>query len=165
MTPLQTVTLTLLYLLPVALLALMLSGDSRQRPRWLLVTVLLALPVFYIGHYLTLRELQGWPATTDLPPEFRLLAFDVREPDPKTGQPGQILLWLRANGDEQPRVYRQPYRKQLHQELVDAGQRQAEGRPQIGRTAQREARRSGETGAAQVVRFQDAETRRLPAKH
>ena len=166
MSTVQTIAVTLGYLLPVALIALLLTAQVRRHPRWLLSTVLLALPVFYVGHYLLLQQLQGWPSTAPLPEHFRLLGFDIREPRPSKQDSGRILLWVKAADHEQPRVHVLAYRKTLHQELVAAGRRQEQGRPQFGTRSGRAATTASNAGdrAPEDIRFSDAQTRALPAK-
>lgn len=151
------------YVVPIALLALILAAGQR-RPRGLVVGALLVLPMFYGGHYLLLQAVQGWPSDAPLPGEFELLAFHIDEPRVKRNDPGQILLWVRIADSPQPRVHHLRYSKAMHQSLVDAGQRQAGGRPQIGR---RVARPAGPAGAAQRssdIVFHDHPPPRLPAK-
>ncbi|MCW9079352.1 MAG: hypothetical protein OQK74_09275, partial [Gammaproteobacteria bacterium] len=109
MSTIQMVAMTLVYLLPVALVTLLLTTLGRGHPRWLLTAVLLAVPVFYVGHYLLLQQLPGWPSHAALPQQFRLLGFDIIEPDTKAGQSGRILLWVNAADSYQPRVHRLAY--------------------------------------------------------
>ena len=166
MSTVQTVAMTLGYLLPAALIALLLTAQVRRHPRWLLSTVMLALPVFYIGHYLLLLQLQGWPSTAPLPERFQLLGFDIREPRPQEQDNGRILLWVKATDHEQPRVHALAYRKALHQELVAAGKRQEQGRPQFGTRNRHTPTTASDPSdsAPGDIRFSDAETRALPAK-
>ena len=166
MNALPTVAITLIYLVPLAMLALLLSGRGQRHPVWLLTLILVALPIFYIGHYLMLQELKGWPSGAELPDRFRLLAFDIIEPDPSAADPGRILLWVEVVGGREPRVYTRPYRKQLHQDLVAAGKQQQQGHSQIGRKTP-QGRTSSATGGQdeQVIRFEDATSKPLPAKH
>ena len=166
MNAIQTVAMTLVYLLPVALVALLLITQSRPRGRWLYTTVLLILPLFYIGHYLMLQQMQGWPSTVPLPQQFQLLAFDIREPDPNNNQPGQILLWIHTGEREQPRVHRLAYRKELHRELIAAGQRQTQGRPQTGVRSPPSSSGAKAPGndRQEIIRFMDSQNRSLPSK-
>ena len=166
MNALPTIAITLIYVVPLALLALLLGGRGQRHPVWLLTLILLALPIFYIGHYLMLQELKGWPSGAELPDRFRLLAFDIIEPDPSAADPGRILLWVEVAGEREPRVYTRPYRKQLHEDLVAAGKRQQQGRQQIGSMTP-QGRTSSATGAQdeQIIRFEDATSKPLPAKH
>lgn len=156
--------LVLAYVLPVALLALLLTR-AQARPRRLLVGVLIMLPLFYTGHFLLLQAVQGWPSHARLPERFRLLAFDISEPDPKHRRAGEILLWVLAEGMTEPRAHRLDYDKAMHQALVDAGRRQAQGRPQIG--VRRDTGRTNPSLAeARRPRFefQDEEPVALPEK-
>lgn len=166
MNALPSVAITLIYLAPVALLALLLSERGQRHPVWLLTLILVLLPIFYIGHYLMLQELKGWPSSAELPERFRLLAFDIMEPDPSTAEPGRILLWIDGIGGRDPRVHELPYRKQLHRALVAARKRQAQGRQQIGSKAPGGGKPSEAAGhEEQVIRFEDATSKPLPAKH
>ena len=166
MNALPTIAITLIYVVPLALLALLLGGRGQRHPVWLLTLILLALPIFYIGHYLMVQELKGWPSGAELPDRFRLLAFDIIEPDPCAADPGRILFWVEVAGEREPRVYTRPYRKQLHEDLVAAGKRQQQGRQQIGSMTP-QGRTSSATGAQdeQIIRFEDATSKPLPAKH
>ena len=166
MNAIQTVAMTLVYLLPVALVALLLIRQSGPRGRWLYTTVLLVLPLFYIGHYLMLQQMQGWPSTVPLPQQFQLLAFDIREPDPNKDQAGQILLWIRTDDRAQPRVHQLAYRKALHRELIAAGQRQTQGRPQTGVRSppSSSGARAPGTDRQEIIRFTDTLNRSLPSK-
>jgi hypothetical protein len=166
MNTIHMVAMTLVYLLPVALATSLLTTQGRRHRRWLLTAVLLALPVFYVGHYLLLQQLPGWPSRAALPQQFRLLGFDIIEPDTRAGESGRILLWINAAESDQPRVHQLAYRKDLHQKLVAASQRQAEGRTQLGtRSRQAATASSGQAGIAQeIISFSDATPRSLPAK-
>jgi len=157
--------LTAAYLLPVALLALVLTSEARGR-RWLITSALAALPIFYVGHYLLMQEVQGWPSDAPLPDDFRLVAFDISEPDPGTEAAGQILLWVRSADQQHPRVHRLAYERNLHQELVAAGRRQAEGNPQRGsRSPQAPSAAPGPRNHARAsLTFEDETRRALPAK-
>ena len=155
-------SLTLAYLIPVALLAL-LFGTQRRRPRWLIAVVLMALPVFYIAHYVSVGAIQGWPSNAPLPERFELLAFRIEEPDPADDSAGEILLWAQQHDLEQPRVHRLSYNKELHQELVAAGRRQAKGTPQVGtRSSDKSAGATADERTA--IRFHDQQRAGLPSK-
>ena len=163
MTQIETLTLSLAYVLPVALLGLLLTTADRSR-RWLSMLMLAALPAFYTGHYFLLQANQGWPVNDAPPDEFRLLGFDVREPDQDSG--GEILLWIRSNGHPSPRAYRLPYSRESHQAIRAAGQRLSQGTPQIGR--QRSATGNDDPAGAgaggSTLSFHDEQPGQLPAK-
>ncbi len=156
--------LTLVYLLPVALLALLLGSPAR-RPRWQIVLILCALPFFYLGHYLLLERLPGWPSGSPLPDSFQLLAFQIDEPDRQQDSPGRILLWVQSAQHRQPRAHAMPYSKALHQRLVAAETRLTQGHRQQGRRTSP----SSDTAGASVtqeseISFRDLPQQRLPAK-
>ncbi len=157
--------IALLYSVPLALLALLFARET-YRPRWLLFTALALLPVFYIGHYYLLDRLQGWPSDAELPDEFKLVAYDVIEPDKPTNTAGQILLWVRSNESNEPRVHRLAYSKNLHQELLSAGKRQAAGKQQVGRRSPVVRADQDQANGDQIssVRFRDEEPPALPHK-
>ena len=155
---------TLLYLLPLALIAWLLSERTRY-PRWLLVGVLVSLPVFYIGHYLLIGALQGWPSTAGIPARFDLIAHEVTEPDIKAGKPGEILLWLRGSDETRPRIHSLPYDKTLHGKLVAAEERQVQGHTQQGhRRTTRPSEGGPGTHGDDIIDFEDAPRATLPDK-
>jgi hypothetical protein len=154
-------TLSIAYALPLAACMLLLAG---AQPRRRVAGILLALlPVFYLLHYLGLQQLLGWPSDAAPPQRFELLAEQVVEPEPQRNAPGAVYLWLREPGDDRPRAYRLPYTKPLHQEVAAAGQRRADGRPQLGErrtpTAQSQSGDGGRT-----LSFRDQPPASLPHK-
>ncbi len=156
--------LTPAYLLPVVLLALMLVGQSR-RPRWLTGALLIALPLFYIGHFLGFGAIQGWPSDTPLPDEFELLGFRIEEPSARDQDGGEILLWAQQIGASQPRVHRLTYSRQLHESLVAANHRQAQGAAQIGTRTRSARNMSAQPGRGEdAITFRDRHTGELPPK-
>lgn len=164
MSGMNSLAASLLYAAPLALLALLLISPAR-RPRWVLAAALTALPVFYIGHYELAEALQGWPSDAAVPDDFRMLAFDVREPDPQRDSGGEILLWLRSTPDATPRVHRLPYSKGLHEKLVAANQLQAGGSPQIGTRGARTEAAGGDMAAPRdLIEFRPEPRPTLPAK-
>ncbi len=157
-------SITLAYLLPLAFIAWLLS-EHTQYPRRLLIGVLTLLPLFYVGHYLLLNALQGWPSEVDVPERFDLLAYKVAEPDIKRGDAGEILLWLRGSEQKRPRVHSLPYSKVLHQKLVAAEERQAAGHTQQGhRTTPSTSQEASKTGNQDVITFEDAPKAVVPQK-
>ncbi len=155
--------LVVAYLLPLVLLTLLLLRCPLSQPAR--VALLLALPLFYIGHYLGLETLPGWPVPAPPPDGFVLLGERIEQPDKASGNPGRIELWALPPGSERSRLYELPYSRDLHEELVKARQRSSDGHPQQGRrrqggtVANRENRDIGGTW-----RFEDAPRKRLPPK-
>lgn len=157
---------SLFYVVPLALVGLVVATEGR-RPRSLIIALLVALPFFYVGHYVLLKGIQGWPTETPLPERFELVAFDVSEPRPMTKQRGDILLWVRTKHQQQPRVHRLDYSRDLHQSLLAAGERQSEGKTQVGERSVQHGGTSGESGdrlPVDNIVFRDQVRPRLPTK-
>lgn len=155
--------LVLAYLLPLVLLALLLLRCPLSQP--VKIILLLTLPLFYVGHYLGLETLPGWPADTLPPDGFVLLGERIEQPDRAKGTPGRIELWALPPGSRRSRLYELPYTLELHEKLVEAQQRSNDGHPQQGR------RQQGGTVANPDNRdiggtwhFEDAPRKRLPPK-
>ena len=158
--------ISLLYVVPLALVGVVVATEGR-RPRWLIIVILVALPFFYVGHYVLLDGIQGWPTETPLPQRFELVAFDISEPRPMTEQHGDILLWVRTTQAQQPRVHRLDYSRDLHQSLLAAGERLSEGKTQVGEHSVQRGGTPGEPGSplpADDITFRDQVPPRLPAK-
>lgn len=158
--------LAVAYVLPLALMALSLTATRRQQHR-VIVAVLIILPLFYAAHFLLLKQLQGWPSDQALPAQFRLIAFEITEPNGQPVHDGEILLWIKSNDAEQPRAHRVDYSKKLHRKLIDAGRRQAAGKHQLGATAAGD-QVLGQSGASeasgQALDFRDEPAAGLPPK-
>ena len=156
----QLVIYSLVYVLPLLLVGVLIAR-CRHRRRWLTVSVLAALPMFYVGQYKVLQATRGWPSDEVLPATFELTAFKVIEPDSARGESGQILLWAGTATNRTPRAYRLDYSRKLHEDLVDAGQRLEQGRIQMGtRISDGNERPDGEAR----IRFEDQPHAGLPAK-
>lgn len=164
MSPLPPIVISLAYVVPLAVIGMLLAA-GRPQPRWLLGIVLAALPLFYTGHYLVLQSLPGWPSDASPPDTFELVGFSVIEP--ANDAQGEILVWLRTDETTTPRVHRLDYARALHDELVAAGQRQAMGQVQIGtrvRAAKPDASGSTTARGGTPFRFNDERPRALPEK-
>ena len=99
--------------------------------------------------FFSAQNLMGWPVEKYLPEESYILAFRIREPEPASGYPGAIFIWasmptgsaasskdpepnLAINpksffdyqDKSEPRAYRLPYDRELHKNLVKAGEDQ-----------------------------------------
>jgi hypothetical protein len=151
--------LIIAYLLPVVLLSLLLlRNPPREKTKWLLLA---CLPIFYIGHYLGIQQLYGWPSTATLPDKFILLGQQIIEPDKQKNTTGYIDLWVQAESAETPRLHRLPYSKTLHQQLSDAQQRQTKGKVQQGeRISGGQPNTGKEKSTGDQLRFSDRKIQR-----
>jgi hypothetical protein len=135
--------LAVAYVLPIVGLGLVASGRRRSVPT--VVSVIMVLPLFYVGHYFGLKALQGWPTGQASPERFEVLAERVVEPDVRSGEPGAVYLWIQSADDDRPRAFRLPYSKALHQEANEADRRRAAGTAQRGIRIEHGSLRSGMT--------------------
>ena len=159
----QTVNLLLLggYVLIAVLL---LSLNVRANWHWSIKFGAIALTTLtYFSTWWALRESEGWPAIVEPPGGFELIAFDIREPDKRSGDDGAIYLWLRHPGavDGVPRAHRLEYREELHEAVVQAGRRMAEGQQQV---TERGSGSEAAQGAGGALRFRDMNRTSLPPK-
>jgi hypothetical protein len=151
----------------LTLLALLYS----RWPNWLKGFLIVAVTALYFVGYAALHELLGLPSIDPLPERFVMLSAAVEEPTTRSA--GAIWIWvsplIEGKSGLEPRAYRLPYDKSLHQE-VDAGLKRArEGSNQMGTAAPRRS----DAGAlawlklgseAQEIRIRDLPARQLPEK-
>jgi hypothetical protein len=88
-------------------------------------SLVILVAVLYVGTYLGLREIQGWPTTDPMPSSFRLIWAKIEEPDKAFGTEGKIYLWVqeldaasRISGE--PRAYKLAYRLDLAEQVEKA---------------------------------------------
>ncbi len=96
------------------------------------ISLVVITALLYIGTYIGLRELQGWPSTDPLPDSFRLVWARIDEPDKRSGKEGNIYLWVqkldmaeRLTGE--PRAYRLPYQLELAENIQSAMNKTEQG--------------------------------------
>lgn len=155
--------LMLAYVGPLAVVAALLLPGLKKNHR-AVVAVLVSLPLFYLLHVSLISALQGWPSNAPLPDEFRLIAFEVNEPNAQSRDPGEILIWARSDPEQAARVYRLPYAKSLHRSLVAAGNRQSNGHPQRGRRVALPPSSSNNGERGDGFHFEDERPPALPQK-
>jgi len=135
---------------------------------WLKLATILIVPGFGLAVWASIASYKGWP-TTDEPPEKAVLVWGIiHEPDPKHGDPGSIYLWLTplqkegdtalnpldyVSGGGEPRSYKLPYTRQLHDALSGAQAAAKDGRPMM---FSRNPKRGGERGGRPRNREEDA---------
>ncbi|MEJ2394028.1 MAG: hypothetical protein P8045_12455 [Candidatus Thiodiazotropha sp.] len=136
----MTESILLLVLAYVALTALLAAALIRARLHWSLKLLLvLTATCLYFVSYQGWRQVQGWPAGSELPPRFLLHAAVIDEPDKSNGKPGVIFMWVSSlvNGRPagHPRAYQVDYDKALHTDLQDALRNMRNGVVQLGRVS------------------------------
>lgn len=138
----NTVAIPIAFVLIAALLCLLLIG-TKWKWWWKLALFATVLPFcFFI--WSAIVSYQGWPTTQQTPQKALLLQAIVREPEPDN--PGAIYLWLLPLSDEvhdtesflqyagslgEPRAYRLPYTREMHQMVEKAQAKMREGKPVV----------------------------------
>ena len=119
-------------LVVVILLLLLLKTGYNVKIKLMLV---LLVSAFYWIQYESLLQYTGWPSQDDLPVKFILIASEVQEPNPKTGDAGFMYWWVRDSADPQapPRAYELPYRQALHKESTEVLEQQKKGAQFVGK--------------------------------
>ncbi len=78
---------------------------------------------FYVVSYFSFPPLLGWPTSQNPPPQFRLIAAHVSQPNKELGQEGSVYLWLteikNMTDSPEPRAYELEYSNELHERIVN----------------------------------------------
>jgi hypothetical protein len=139
----------------LALLLLSLNIFSLWR-WWVKAAAMLVTAAVFLGAYVIISGLIGWPSEGQLPPRFALLNTYVEEPDKQRGDPGHIYLWVQEINAEQipispPRAYALPYVTETmkgvteSQEMLDRGEAVlGESKTQVTATSDKPAEKEGE---------------------
>jgi hypothetical protein len=138
-------------LLATMLLWILISAKGSVYLKALLIPV----AIWYGGVlFFSAQNLMGWPVSRSVPAESYILAYSIKEPQPANGYPGAIFLWagtpqtamVEEEGEEpgnpvtalnpktlfdyqdksDPRSYRLPYDRELHEMLQQASEAQQE---------------------------------------
>ena len=102
-------------------------------------TMILMSLYFCLSVGFSVSDFMGWPTDEDLPEKFRVYWLVIDEPDPKRDDGGNIYVWLQPDletegthdswhdyllsfydGDSEPRAYRLPYTRELHEQSQKA---------------------------------------------
>lgn len=159
----------LLFLLAAALL-------WSHWPSWLKGMLVCAVTVLYFFGYWAIHDMWGLPSTDKLPERFVMIAAFVEEPVKKN--PGALYLWVSEIEDGQetvlnPRAYKLPYNRELHERINEALERGKDGVSQMGTAKPKKEQLRGKgRGAAwltpgkdeQEVLLQDLPNPQLPEK-
>jgi hypothetical protein len=141
----RTLAIPVAFILLSALLCWMLIGARGKW--WLKLATILIVPAFGIAVWAAISSYKGWPTADEPPEKAVLLCGAVHEPDAKRDDPGVIYLWLAPlpeagaapslnpfdylSGGGEPRSYKLPYTRQLHDALNGAQAAAKDGRPMM----------------------------------
>ena len=111
-----------------------------SKGHWLSKAAIILLSLYFcMSVGLSVGEFMGWPTDEKMPDKFLVHWVVVDEPDPKLGDEGSIYIWIQPleksedkrgswndyllsfyDGDSQPRSYRLPYSRELHERAQEA---------------------------------------------
>lgn len=144
-------------LLAILLLSLNIASLWRW---WIKAGAIVLTAVAFVGSYVAITGLVGWPSASVMPDRFQLLSTNVLEPDRKTGADGAIYMWIQEINEDHlpvapPRAFQTPYSTSLAddiqaaQEHINAGdQIMGEmGTTEEGRASEGAQQAEGELGA------------------
>ena len=154
--PIGSILATVAAYVVVALLLISLNLTSRWR-WWIKGGAIVVTGLFFLGTYIAIASLLGWATEEEITGSFQLVATRVIEPDPATGNPGALYLWIEALDENnvpngRPRNYRLPYTAPAAEEIEEAQNRINEGEEVQGTIREEEpgddpAEPEGEAGA------------------
>lgn len=115
-----------------------------------------AAPYTYRG----IGELRGLPSDSPPPPSFIMHWARVVEPNPLTGDPGHVFIWLEALDQDNfpsgtPRAYQMPYEEDLVRR-VEAAMGQIAGGEEVAGSIDGEAEIEASTAEELAVEQKDA---------
>lgn len=165
----MTLPLILAYAVLLLLTALALLWS--RWPGWLKGLLLAAVTVLYFFGHETVHSLLGTPSTAALPERFVMLAAAVEEPTQKKA--GALYLWISPLEEGkpalQPRAYKLPYNRTLHEQINEGIKKGRDGVSQMG-TAEATAGAGSGRGwlnpgnDEQEVKIRDLPVPQLPEK-
>ena len=121
-------------LLAVLLLSLNIASLWRW---WVKLAAILVTTAAFIGTYIAITGLVGWPSAEAIPDRFSLLAARIVEPDKASGAPGHLYMWVEEIDEDnlpisQPRNHEVVYTVALANALYAAQQKLADGQQVLG---------------------------------
>ena len=105
-------TLTLLFISLLFFAVLCLYTLIKLVKKKIFLFAFIPLTIFLVGSTIyTYSQLLGYPTTQQLPDDFFVVSFLIKEPK-------AIYLWVIKNRNDIPRSYELPYKKSTHQKLI-----------------------------------------------
>lgn len=128
----------------VAMLLLSLNLTSLWR-WWIKAAAMIVTTAFFVGTYLAIDGLLGWPSAAELPPRFKFLSSQVVEPNKVNGDPGAIYLWVQELDEKNltisvPKNYRLSYATSTAKDVQDAQSKRQDGKDVLGKTADKKGK-------------------------
>lgn len=127
-------TIAVYILLAVLLLSLNIASLWRW---WVKLSAIVITTGAFIGAYIAITGLIGWPSPQAIPGRFSLLATRIIEPDKVSGAPGHLYMWVEAVDEKnlpvaQPRNHEVAYTGELASALYAAQEKLNNGQQVLG---------------------------------
>ena len=110
-----------------------------SKGHWLSKAVIILLSLYFcLSVGFSINNFVGWPTNESLPPKFLVHWAVIDEPDAKSGEEGNIYIWIKPlsveeknrdswnnyllsfyEGGSKPRAYRLPYSRELHEQAQE----------------------------------------------
>ena len=128
----MTLAIVLVYAVLVLLTTLALLWS--RWPGWLKGLLVVGVTLLYFAGNDVVHAIWGIPSTDALPERFVMLAAVIQEPTQKT--PGALFMWIstlrEGKSDIEPRAYKLPYSKALHEQINEGIKKGRDGVSQMG---------------------------------
>ncbi|MFO1185417.1 MAG: hypothetical protein U1E56_11605 [Bauldia sp.] len=132
----------------VAVLLLSLNLTSLWR-WWIKAAAMVVTTAFFVGTYLAIDGILGWPSAAALPDRFKFLSSQVMEPNKVNGDPGAIFLWIQELDDKNlpvsvPKNFRLNYTVSTAKDVQDAQSKRQAGKDVMGKTSDKKGKEGEE---------------------
>lgn len=133
-------------LLAVLLLSLNIASLWRW---WVKLGAIVLTTGAFIGTYMAITGLVGWPSPQPMPSRFSLLSTRIIEPDKANGAPGRLYMWVEEIDQDnlpisQPRNHEVAYTAELAEKLNGAQQLLDQGQEVLGEMLEQPAGQEAE---------------------
>ena len=138
---------------------------------WLKGLLAVAVAVFYFYGYMAGHSLMGLPSSDALPERFVMLAALIDEPTSKHN--GALYVWItpieEGKSFLQPRAYKLPYSRKMHEQISEGMRKGREGVAQMGTAEAKVGNGKGPSwlnpgSDEQEIKIMDLPSRQVPEK-
>jgi len=125
--PIGTILAIVVAYVAIAVMLLSLNLFSLWR-WWVKASAIVISLLFFVGSYLSVTSLLGFPTLADIPERFSLVATRTVEPNKANGDAGAIYLWVEQLNDKNvpsglPISHRLGYTEELAETVNEAQKR------------------------------------------
>lgn len=139
---------------------------------WIKLILILIVPSYGLLVWKSIPSYQGWATSAEIPEKGLFLQGMVREPEPNEGDPGAIYVWLLPLSSEvtdvqtfldyrgkmgEPRAYKLPYTRGMHQAVLKAQSMSAKGKPAVMQRGGKPGKGEGQPGEGEPGEGQEGQ--------